>query len=151
MSSSNTGTVRARRRQPSLVAVRASVPPRARELVLAPRYHVEGVTDMSERAHTHHGTDDPAHPHNAPLSPVQLRVRALESLLVGKGLVDLAALDELVDFYETRVGPRNGARVVARAWLDSDFKRKLLEDATGTLAALGMIGRQGEDMVVLEN
>jgi nitrile hydratase len=106
---------------------------------------------MSEREHTHHGTDDPAHLHNAPLSPVQLRVRALESLLVSKELVDPAALDAIVDFYETRVGPRDGARVVARAWIDPDFKRRLLEDATSTLAALGMIGRQGEDMVVLEN
>jgi nitrile hydratase len=96
-------------------------------------------------------TDDPAHPHNAPLSDVQLRVRALESLLTEKGLVDPAALDELIDTYETRVGPRNGAAVVARAWVDPEFKRRLLEDATGVLAELGYIGRQGEDMVVLEN
>jgi nitrile hydratase len=98
-----------------------------------------------------HGTDDPGHPHNAPLSDVQLRVKALESLLTEKGLVDPAALDELIDTYETKVGPRNGARVVAKAWVDPEFKRRLLADATATLADLGYIGRQGEDMVVLEN
>jgi nitrile hydratase subunit alpha len=98
-----------------------------------------------------HGPDDPSHPHNAPLSDVQLRVRALESLLLEKGLVEPAALDELVETYEHRVGPRNGAQVVARAWTDPDFKRRLLEDATTTLADLGLIGRQGENMIVLEN
>jgi nitrile hydratase len=106
-------------------------------------------------AHGHepggHGTDDPAHPHNAPLSDVQLRVKALESLLTEKGLVDPAALDELIDTYETKVGPRNGARVVAKAWVDREFRRRLLTDATATLADLGYIGRQGEDIVVLEN
>jgi len=103
--------------------------------------------------HHHHGhwPDDPAHPHNAPLTDVQLRVRALESLLTEKGLVDPAALDALVDTYETKVGPRNGAQVVAKAWTDPAFKRRLLEDATEVLAELGFIGRQGEDMVVLEN
>jgi nitrile hydratase len=101
--------------------------------------------------HGHHGIDDPAHPHNAPLTDVQLRVRALESLLTDKGLVDPAALDALVETYETKVGPRNGAQVVAKAWTDPTFKRRLLDDATATLAELGFIGRQGEDMVVLEN
>ena len=104
-----------------------------------------------EHDHHHHGPDDPAHPHNAPLTDVQLRVRALESLLTEKGLVDPAALDALVDTYETKVGPRNGAQVVAKAWTDPAFKRRLLEDATEVLAELGFIGRQGEDMVVLEN
>jgi nitrile hydratase len=104
-----------------------------------------------EHEHRHQATDDPAHPHNAPLSDIQLRVRALESLLTEKGLVDPAALDELIDTYETRVGPRNGAHVVARAWTDPEFKRRLLEDATATLADMGFIGRQGEDMLVLEN
>ena len=75
---------------------------------------------LGERVkHGHgHATDDPSHPHNAPLSDVQLRVRALESLLTEKGLVDPAALDELIDTYETKVGPRNGALVVAKAWVD---------------------------------
>jgi nitrile hydratase subunit alpha len=107
---------------------------------------------MSEHDHDHpHSHDDPAHPHNAPLSDVQLRVKALESLLTEKGLVDPAALDELIDTYETRVGPRNGAQVVARAWVDPDFKRRLLENATEAIAELGFIGRQGEDMVAIEN
>jgi nitrile hydratase len=106
---------------------------------------------MSARESEYLGINDPAHPHNAPLSDVQLRVRALESLLVDKGLVDPAALDELIDTYETRVGPRNGAGVVARAWIDPEFKRRLLEDGTGTLADLGLTGRSGEDILVLEN
>jgi nitrile hydratase subunit alpha len=105
---------------------------------------------MSDHDHAH-GIENPSHPHNAPLSDIQLRVRALESLLLEKGLVDPAALDELIDTYETRVGPRNGAQVVAHAWTDPEFKRRLLEDATSTLAELGLIGRQGENMVVLEN
>jgi nitrile hydratase len=104
-----------------------------------------------DHGHDHHGIDDPAHPHNAPLTDVQLRVRALEALLSEKGLVDPAALDALVDTYETKVGPRNGAQVVAKAWMDPAFKQRLLEDATEVLAELGFIGRQGEDMVVLEN
>jgi nitrile hydratase subunit alpha len=101
--------------------------------------------------HHHQGIDDPAHPHNAPLTDVQLRVRALESLLTEKGLVDPAALDALVDTYETKVGPRNGALVVAKAWTDPAFKQRLLTDATGALADLGFIGRQGEDMLVVES
>jgi nitrile hydratase len=77
---------------------------------------------MCDHEDAHHGIDDPMHPHNAPLTDVQLRVRALESLLLEKGLVDPAALDELVDAYEARVGPRNGAQLVARAWTDPEFK-----------------------------
>ncbi len=106
---------------------------------------------MDDHEHRHSHADDPDHPHNAPLSEVQLRVKALESLLTEKGLVDPAALDALIDTYETRVGPRNGARVVARAWVDPAFKRRLLENPVEVLAEMGFIGRQGEDMVVLEN
>jgi nitrile hydratase subunit alpha len=113
--------------------------------------HGHGHGHQDEHGHGHGPTDDPAHPHNAPLSDVQLRVKALESLLTEKGLVDPAALDELIDTYETKVGPRNGARVVAKAWVDAEFKRRLLADATATLADLGYIGRQGEDILVLEN
>src|ERR1700682_2594194 len=80
-----------------------------------------------------------------------LRVMALESLLVEKGLVDPAALDALIDTYEHKVGPRNGARVVARAWADPAFKQRLLADATSAIGELGYIGTQGENMVVLEN
>ena len=80
-----------------------------------------------------------------------LRVKALESLLVEKGLVDPAALDAIIDTYEHKVGPRNGARVVARAWSDPEYKRRLLDDATVAIAELGYGGRQGEHMVVVEN
>ena len=86
-----------------------------------------------------------------PLSDVQLRVKALESLLTDKGLVDPAALDRLIDTYGTKVGPRNGARVVAKAWVDPAYRQRLLADATSAIAELGYIGRQGEDMVVIEN
>lgn len=82
---------------------------------------------------------------------MDLRVRALESLLVDKGYIDPAAVEEIIQTYETRVGPRNGARVVARAWSDPDYKRWLLEDATAAIASLGYTGRQGEHMVALEN
>jgi nitrile hydratase len=85
------------------------------------------------------------------MTDIQLRTRALESLLVDKGLVDPAALDVLIETYETKIGPRNGARVVARAWVDPEYKRRLLADATAAIAELGYIGRQGEDMVALEN
>ena len=115
---------------------------------------------MSDHPHDHghdhhhdhdHEHDDRPGPHGAPLTDVQLRVRALESLLVDKGLVDPKALDALIDTYETKVGPRNGARVVAKAWVDPAFKQRLLADSTAAIAELGYIGRQGEDMVVLEN
>jgi nitrile hydratase len=95
------------------------------------------------------GDADPSH--TAPLSDVQLRVKALESLLVEKGLVDPAALDLLIDMYETKVGPRNGARVVARAWTDPSFKRRLLEDGTKAIAEMGLQGRQVDHLVVVEN
>jgi nitrile hydratase subunit alpha len=91
------------------------------------------------------------HDHQAIPSDIALRVKALESLLVDKGLVDRAALDAIVDTYETKIGPRNGARVVARAWVDPAYKKRLLTDATAAIAELGFAGGQGEDMVVLEN
>jgi nitrile hydratase subunit alpha len=85
------------------------------------------------------------------LTDTQLRVRALESVLVEKGYVDPAALDLLIETYETRVGPHNGARVVARAWADEDYRRWLLSDGGAAIAALGHVGRQGENMVAVEN
>lgn len=85
------------------------------------------------------------------LSDTELRVRALESLLTEKGLVDPVALDAIVDHYENKVGPRNGAKVVARAWMDPEFKKYLLEDGTAAIGSLGYLGSQGADMVVLEN
>ncbi|HEY7649563.1 MAG TPA: nitrile hydratase subunit alpha [Methylomirabilota bacterium] len=106
-----------------------------------------------DHAHEHDHEHDHEHgrTHDAPLSDVELRVKALESLLVEKGLVDPAALDVLIDTYETKVGPRNGAKVVARAWTDPAFKRRLLQDATATAAEFGFIGRQTDRLVVLEN
>ncbi|OLB98475.1 MAG: nitrile hydratase subunit alpha [Candidatus Rokubacteria bacterium 13_1_40CM_68_15] len=103
---------------------------------------------MSGHHHDHDHDDVDAGP---PLGDLQLRVRALESLLVDKGLVDPTALDTLIDTYETKVGPRNGARVVAKAWIDPKYRQRLLENASTAIAELGYIGRQGEDMVVLEN
>ncbi len=101
-------------------------------------------------AHDDHGHRH-AHTEGSHFSDTELRVKALESLLVDKGLVDPPALDALIDTYETKVGPRNGARVVARAWTDSAFREWLLRDATAAIASLGYTGRQGEDMVALEN
>jgi len=89
--------------------------------------------------------------HQIPPTDLTLRVKALESLLVEKGLVDPAALDVLIDTYEHKIGPRNGARVVARAWVDAAYKERLLRDATAAIAELGYGGSQGEDMVVVEN
>ena len=108
---------------------------------------------MSSTPHQHRHDDDHHRDQEpgSPLTDTQLRVRALESLLVDKGLVDPAALDVLIDAYETKIGPRNGAQVVARAWVDPEYKKRLLADATSAIAELGYIGRQGEDMVALEN
>ena len=93
---------------------------------------------------------DDEHQHGS-LSTTELRVRALETVLRQKGYIDPAALDELIDTYQTKIGPRNGAQVVARAWCDSEFRRRLLEDATAAIASLGFSGRQGEHMVAVEN
>src|SRR3984885_8474935 len=82
---------------------------------------------------------------------MQLRVRGLETILVEKGYVDPAALDAIVETYETKVGPRNGAAVVAKAWVDAAFRDWLLRDATAAIASLGFHGRQGEHMIALEN
>ena len=85
------------------------------------------------------------------LSDVQLRVRALETVLTEKGYVDPAALDELVETYERRIGPRNGARVVAKAWVDPEYRAWLLADATEAVTSLGYAGRQGEHLLAVEN
>ncbi|QBZ90044.1 nitrile hydratase subunit alpha [Pseudomonas viciae] len=95
--------------------------------------------------HHHH------HDHTEPPEAIALRVKALESLLIEKGLVDPTAMDALVDTYQHKVGPRNGAQVVAKAWSDPEYKHRLLEDATAAIAELGFSGVQGEDMVVVEN
>jgi nitrile hydratase len=92
-----------------------------------------------------------AHDHASHLSDAQRRVRALETILTEKGYVDPAALDVLIETYETKVGPRNGARVVAKAWVDADFRGWLFEDGSAAIASLGYTGRQGDHMVALEN
>jgi nitrile hydratase len=105
------------------------------------------------RTHDHESDDDVLEhrDHDAPLSDVELRVRALESLLVDKGLVDPAALDAIVDTYETKVGPRNGAKMVARAWVDPAYRQRLLEDGTAAAVELGFEGAKSEQLVVVEN
>jgi nitrile hydratase subunit alpha len=101
---------------------------------------------------THHHDYDHGHEHeHSELSPMDLRVRALETVLGEKGYIDPAALDVLIDTYQTKVGPRNGARVVARAWCDPAYRQWLLRDGSAAIASLGFQGRQGEHMVVLEN
>ena len=81
----------------------------------------------------------------------ELRVKAIETLLLSKGLIDSETLDELIDTYENKIGPQNGAKVVAKAWVDSDYKKRLLENATSAIRELSYQGRQGENMVVVEN
>jgi nitrile hydratase len=100
-------------------------------------------------SHDHHHHDH--HAEGSELTPIELRVRALESLLVEKGYVDRAALDVLIDTYEHKVGPRNGAHVVAKSWVDPAFRARLLDDATAAVAELGYTGRQGEHLVAVEN
>src|SRR6201999_2113551 len=92
-----------------------------------------------------------SHDHGSELSETQRRVRALETVLTEKGYVDPAALDALIETYETRVGPRNGAKVVAKAWTDAGYRTWLLEDASAAIGSLGFAGRQGEHIVALEN
>lgn len=117
---------------------------------------------MHDHSHAHHhdGHDHDHHDHDhdhdhdhegSELSPIALRVRALESILVEKGYVDPAALDVLIETYETKIGPRNGARVVAKAWADEDYLGWLRADATAAIHSLGFTGRQGEHMVAVEN
>ena len=91
------------------------------------------------------------HDHTEPPSELELRVKALESLLVEKGLVDPETLNTIIDTYEHKVGPRNGAHVVAKAWTDPEFKKVLMSDATEAVASLGYCGRQGEHLEIVEN
>ena len=97
--------------------------------------------------HKHHHDHD----HASELSEMQLRVRALETILTEKGYVDPKALDLIIEAYETKIGPHNGARVVAKAWTDADFKRRLLEDGSKTIASLGHVSRVGDHLVAVEN
>ena len=107
---------------------------------------------MSEKkniTYDHHHQHDHAHSH-LPSDP-ELRVKAVETLLLNKGLIDSKTLDELIDTYENRIGPKNGAKVVAKAWVDPEYKKRLLSDATSAIRELSYQGRQGENMVVVEN
>ena len=104
-----------------------------------------GMDGASMHAHHHE------HQHQAVPSDPALRTKALESLLVEKGLVDPAALDALVDAFETKIGPRNGSRVVARAWVDAEYKKRLLEDGGAAVAEMGFPGMHGEHFVIVEN
>jgi len=97
----------------------------------------------------HHHSHNHAHSH-LPSDP-ELRVKAVETLLLNKGLIDSKTLDELIDTYENRIGPKNGAKVVAKAWVDPEYKKRLLNDATSAIRELSYQGRQGENMVVVEN
>ena len=94
---------------------------------------------------------DHEHEHGSELSETQLRVRALETILTEKGYVDPAAIDAIIEAYETRIGPHNGAKVVARAWVDAAFKEALLKDATVAISTLGIMGRVGDHLVAVEN
>jgi nitrile hydratase subunit alpha len=98
---------------------------------------------MSTETETHH--------HPRPTSPIEDRVTALEALLVEKGIIDPEMLDEVVEHYEHELGPMNGAKVVARAWIDPDYKARLLADGTAAIAELGFGGPEGDHMVVVEN
>lgn len=91
------------------------------------------------------------HRHRRPLTEPEIRVKALEEILVGKGLIDSKTVDAIIDYYEHKVGPHCGAKVVARAWVDPDYKKRLLADGTAAIAELGFGGAEGENMVVVEN
>ena len=106
---------------------------------------------MHDHDHDHDHEQQPHPEHDESLGALELRVRALEAALTAKGYIDPAALDVVIDTYQTKIGPRNGAQVVARAWCDVEFRRRLLEDATAAIASLGFSGRQGEHMVAVEN
>lgn len=104
-----------------------------------------------DHSHAHAHGHDHEDAHSLLPSDPELRVKAIESLLLSKGLVDAKTLDELIDTYENKIGPQNGAKVVAKAWIDNDYKKRLLSDATSAIRELSYQGRQGENMIVVEN
>ena len=107
---------------------------------------------MNSKEHNHsHDDHEHDHAHSHLPSDPELRVKAIETLLLSKGLIDPNTLDELIDTYDNKIGPQNGAKVVAKAWVDEDYKKRLLEDATSAIRELSYQGRQGENMVVVEN
>ena len=107
----------------------------------------------SEKEHNHNHSHDHKHEdaHSHLPSDPELRVKAIETLLLRKGLIDSETLDELIDTYENKIGHQNGAKVVAKAWVDESYKKRLLADATAAIRELSYQGRQGENMVVVEN
>lgn len=105
----------------------------------------------NDQEHDHHHHHDHDHEHGSELSEMQLRVRALETILTEKGYVDPAALDSIIETYETRIGPHIGAQVVARAWVDPDFKAALLADASKAIAQLGLEQKVGDHLIAVEN
>jgi nitrile hydratase len=119
-----------------------------REILTAALTAATGAAVTSDLSHAQQHDHDHDHEHRAIPPDPALRVKALESILMAKGLVDPVALDALIDTYERKVGPRNGARVVARAWVDSTFKQRLLTDGT---AAISELGYGGDTMIVVEN
>src|SRR5690606_12319150 len=106
---------------------------------------------MSTHDHDHDRDHHHDHDHGSGLSEMQLRARALETVLAEKGYLDPTALDVIIEAYETKIGPHNGARVVAKAWVDADFKRRLLEDGTAAIRSLGHESRTGDHLNIIEN
>src|SRR3984893_1655613 len=138
-----------------MAAMTRSMPSAMRLAVflMAPPHTIMGPAKRREGKHAmaqDHDHDD-HHEHGAELSEMQLRVRALETVLAEKGYIDPAALDVIIEAYETKVGPHNGARVVAKAWSDPAFKRALLEDGSKAVASLGLMNRVGDHLIAVEN
>jgi len=116
-----------------------------------PHDHTHDHPHQHNHSHNHSHGHSHEHGEFSDLSDTELRVRTLETLLTEKGYIDTDAVNELIDTYETKVGPRNGAAVVARAWVDADYRTRLLTNATAAIAELDYIGRQGEHMIAVEN
>jgi nitrile hydratase len=107
--------------------------------------------DHHDHDHDHHHEHDHDHDHGSELSEMQLRVRALETVLTEKGYIDPAAIDRIIEAYETKIGPHNGARIIAKAWADPAFKQALLEDASAAIAKFGHVSRVGDHLIAVEN
>jgi nitrile hydratase len=109
------------------------------------------MTGHDHDDHHHHHDGDHHHDHGSELSEMQLRVRALETILTEKGYVDPKALDLIIEAYETKIGPHNGAQIIAKAWADPNFKQALLEDASAAIAKYGHVSRVGDHLIAVEN
>src|ERR1700724_4540318 len=124
---------------------------RSAVFLMAPPCTIMGPAKRREGKHAMTHDHDDHHEHGSELSEMQLRVRALETVLAEKGYIDPAALDVIIEAYETKVGPHNGARVVAKAWSDPAFKRALIADASKAVASLGLLNRVGDHLIAVEN